>query len=122
MVPMETQMRKKGEVARCLLQFCFEEPHLARLRRTHLLWLLGLRRTSVLRWNNYLIDIILICKHNRKRSARAAFGALASLLPISRLAFLVSHSPQLDHTGDSSGLNLGDYIEWTRLIVLTQYG
>jgi len=89
-VLMDKQMRRRGEVVGFLHQFCFEGPHLARLRRSHLLWLLGLRRTSVL----------------RKRSARATFGALPFLLQISHLASLASHSPQSDHTGPSGGINL----------------
>ena len=36
---------------------------------------------------------------HRRKSVRAAFGALPFLLPISRLASLASHSPQSDHAG-----------------------
>ena len=37
--------------------------------------------------------------YHRRKSVRAAFGALPFLLPISRLASLASHSPQSDHAG-----------------------
>ena len=95
-VRMEWQ--KRGEVAGFLLQFCCEGLDLGRERRSHRLWLLGLRRTSVLRWNNLLKNVCTVY-NRRRRSARAAFGALAFLLPISPLASLASHSPQSDHPG-----------------------
>lgn len=63
-VPMELHLRRK---AGFLLPFCCGELHLARQRRSHRFWLLGLRRISVLRWN-YLLRMWSQCATGGKVS------------------------------------------------------